>query len=89
MQTKIEMFKKHLEKMHAFNHAMGVMYYDFETVMPKNAAEGFAKTVGVMSEEMYKMQTDEAFKALVKELLAHPELLEMPASEPVEYSIKK
>ena len=27
--------------------------------------------------------------ALVKELLAHPELLEMPASEPVEYSIKK
>ena len=47
MQTKIEMFKKHLEKMHAFNHAMGVMYYDFETVMPKNAAEGFAKTVTV------------------------------------------
>ena len=27
--------------------------------------------------------------ALVKELLAHPELLELPASEPVEYSIKK
>ena len=27
--------------------------------------------------------------ALVKELLAHPELLEMPADEPVEYSIKK
>lgn len=27
--------------------------------------------------------------ALVKELLAHPELLEMPASEPVEYAIKK
>jgi len=27
--------------------------------------------------------------ALVKELLAHPELLELPASEPVAYSIKK
>lgn len=27
--------------------------------------------------------------ALVRELLAHPELLEMPASEPVAYSIKK
>ncbi len=27
--------------------------------------------------------------ALVRELLAHPELLEMPAKEPVEYSIKK
>ena len=27
--------------------------------------------------------------ALVKELLAHPELLELPASEPVEYAIKK
>ncbi len=27
--------------------------------------------------------------ALVKELLAHPELLELPAKEPVEYSIKK
>ncbi|MBQ9837904.1 MAG: hypothetical protein IJO56_00190 [Oscillospiraceae bacterium] len=27
--------------------------------------------------------------ALVRELLAHPELLELPASEPVEYAIKK
>ena len=27
--------------------------------------------------------------ALVKELLAHPELLEMPADVPVEYSIKR
>ncbi len=27
--------------------------------------------------------------ALVKELLAHPQLLEMPASEPVEYAIKR
>ena len=27
--------------------------------------------------------------ALVKELLAHPELLELPANTPVEYSIKK
>ena len=84
MQTKIEMFKKHLEKMHAFNHAMGVMYYDFETVMPRNAAEGFAKTVGVMSEEMYKMQTDEAFKALVKELLEHKEELDLITRREVE-----
>ena len=27
--------------------------------------------------------------ALVKELLAHPELLELPASTPVEYAIKR
>ena len=27
--------------------------------------------------------------ALVKELLAHPELLELPADSPVEYSIKR
>ena len=27
--------------------------------------------------------------ALVKELLAHPELLEMPADTPVEYSIRR
>ena len=27
--------------------------------------------------------------ALVKELLAHPELLELPANQPVEYSIRR
>ena len=39
MQQKIEQFKAALKKMKAYQHAMGVMFYDFETVMPKGAAE--------------------------------------------------
>ena len=39
MQKRIEEFKAYLHKMHAYEHAMGVMNYDFETAMPKGAAE--------------------------------------------------
>ena len=68
MQQKIEQFKAALKKMKAYQHAMGVMFYDFETVMPKGAAEDFAAHMGILSEEVYKMQTAPEFKALIDEL---------------------
>ena len=42
-------------------------------------------TLGPWKDEDIKAGT----VALVKELLAHPELLEMPADTPVEYAIKR
>ena len=59
MQQKIEQFKAALKKMKAYQHAMGVMFYDFETVMPKGAAEDFAaQYYGKNSEELL----EKAFK---------------------------
>ena len=68
MQEKIEKYKSYLKKMHAYNHALGVLYYDMETAMPKGGAEDLGTTIGTLSEVIYKMETDPELKALVKEL---------------------
>ena len=41
------------------------MSYDRETVMPKGAVDDFADTVTLLSEDLYKMQTDPALRQLL------------------------
>ena len=84
MQQKIEQFKAALKKMKAYQHAMGVMFYDFETVMPKGAAEDFAAHMGILSEEVYKMQTAPEFKALIDELYEKKDGLDLVTRREVE-----
>lgn len=84
MQQKIEQFKAVLKKMKAYQHAMGVMFYDFETVMPKGAAEDFAAHMGILSEEVYKMQTAPEFKALIDELYEKKDGLDLVTRREVE-----
>ena len=76
MQEKVKQYKDYLRKADAFDHAVGVLYYDFETVMPKGAADHFSKTMGTLSEEMYKMETSPELKALVTELYEHRDELD-------------
>ena len=57
MEETIRRFKEHLAKQHAYEHALGVLYYDAETVMPRAGGEGLSRTIGVLSEEdVYKRQ---------------------------------
>ena len=44
-------------KMAAYNHAMGLIYYDGATTAPKDTAENRAVTLSVLSEEVYKLGT--------------------------------
>ncbi len=67
-QEKILEFKKYQQKMHAFNHAMGVLYYDAETCMPKGASENLGKTIAVLSEELYKIQTAKELEDIIEGL---------------------
>ncbi len=57
MQETVKSFKTLLAKIHAYQHAMGTLQYDAETVMPKKAAEELGQTMGVLSEESYKLST--------------------------------
>ena len=66
MQKLIEEFKAYLHKMHAYEHALGVMNYDFETAMPKGASEEYAQTMGILGEEYYRLQTAPAFKDMIE-----------------------
>lgn len=77
MQKLVKEFKAYLKKLHAYQHAAGVMYYDFETAMPKGASEEFSQTMGVLSEELYKLSTAPEFKNMVKQLLEHKDELDL------------
>ena len=76
MQQKIAKFKETLRKAKAYQHALGVMYYDFQTVMPRAGADGYASTVGTLSEEVYKLNTSQEFKDLTAELCARGDELD-------------
>jgi carboxypeptidase Taq len=64
-------FKEALRVMDAYNHAMGVMYYDIETVAPKNAIGGFSETMATLSEITYKLSVNEENFELLDFLTAH------------------
>ena len=70
MQETIRKFKEILAKRDAYQHALGVLQYDSETAMPRAGAAGYAAAMGALSEEVYKLQTSDAFKGAVRELLS-------------------
>ena len=47
------------KKLAAYEHAVGLIYYDGSTVAPKGTAENRAQSLSVLSEEIYKISTDE------------------------------
>ena len=44
-----EKLEKLEQKLNAYNHAMGVMYYDSATAAPAGSAAGRGETLGVLS----------------------------------------
>ena len=52
-------------KMAAYNHAVGLIYFDGCTYAPKDTAENRATTMAILSEEIYRQSTsDETFELL-------------------------
>ena len=52
-------------KMAAYNHAVGLIYFDGCTYAPKDTAENRATTMSILSEEIYRQSTsDETFELL-------------------------
>ncbi len=71
-----ENFKAYQKKMHAYRHATGVMQYDFETVMPKGASEGFGETIGVLSEIIYNLSVSDELRDMIGELLVQKDAID-------------
>ncbi len=76
IESAVRLFKDQLEKLRVYNHAMGVMNYDMETVMPKGAAPLVGETLGALSEACYRLQTDEAFVAAMETILQNPDAVD-------------
>ena len=44
-------------KLSAYDHAVSLMYYDGATTAPKGTAENRAHSLGILTEEMYRIAT--------------------------------
>ncbi len=76
MEETVKRFKKRLEELRVYDHAMGVLYYDMETVMPKGAIALAGDTLGALSKTSYQLQIDKAFVADIQAILAHPDAVD-------------
>ncbi|MCH5279000.1 MAG: carboxypeptidase M32 [Christensenellaceae bacterium] len=83
-QKALELFKKNNETMGAYGHAMGVMYYDMDTVAPKNAFKGFGKTIGILSEIQYRLSVNDENFEIIDTLMAHKDELDFITRREVE-----
>ena len=63
-------------KMSAYYHAMSLIYYDGATTAPKGTAQNRAQTLGVLSEETYKLSTGDETISLLEYLDAHKDELD-------------
>jgi Zn-dependent M32 family carboxypeptidase len=51
-------------KLSAYNHAISLIYYDGATTAPKGTAANRAHTLGILSEECYRLSTDKETEIL-------------------------
>lgn len=54
---KWELFRELLQKIHSYQEAVGLMYWDLRTGAPRKGAETRSVAIGLLSTEAFKMQT--------------------------------
>ena len=64
------------ETLYAYRHAMGVMYYDAETIAPRNSAAGRGKALAVLGGVVHSRITAPETREIVETLLQSPEGLD-------------
>lgn len=76
MQQTIDAFHQHQQQLRAYDHAMGILSYDRETIMPRGATENLCNTMGVLAEKQYSLTVDPRYKELVEELDSNKDKLD-------------
>ena len=75
LEQALAAFEKHLSVMAAYNHALGVLYHDGSTAAPKESWQGRSRTMGVMSEITYELETKPEIGEMLNFLENHAEEL--------------
>ena len=76
--------KKHQATMAAYNHALGVLYLDATTAAPSDTWEGRGKTMEIMSQITYDLETKPENGELLSYLEANLDLLDAQTKREVE-----
>ncbi len=88
LQEAIEKFKKYQAKISAYGHAIGMLHYDAETCMPKGASDNLGKTLGILSEEGYKIRVSEELKEILEVLKKEESSLDPQTKKELELVIE-
>ena len=80
----LEALAKHQATMAAYNHALGVLFHDAGTAAPSDSYEGRGRTMAVMSQITYDLETKPENKELLTFLEAHAEELTAQQKREVE-----
>jgi len=78
-----------MQKIAAYNHAMVIMSYDSETVMPKAGAPGRGMAMGILSGEMYSLITGEEMQGIMAEMAANIEKLDAATKREIELGLEE
>lgn len=63
------------KQMYAYNHALGVVFYDAETAAPKDSAEGRGEAIGILSGIFYELFANQKTGELLDYLMEHKDEL--------------
>lgn len=80
----VEALQKHQAVMAAYGHAMGVLYLDATTAAPSDTWEGRGKTMEVLSQIVYDLETKPENGELIAYLEAHADELDAVTRRQVE-----
>ncbi len=70
-----ELYRK-LRKLRYYQHALGILNFDFETIAPKNAKPDQGATMSFFANEAFKLQNSRRMKELIVYLHEHREELD-------------
>jgi len=78
MEEKLKELKTNLSLMRTYRHALGIMNFDFETIVPEKAREEEADTINYFSNEYFKLANSDRMKELIVELYKNKENIKDP-----------
>ncbi|MBO4666611.1 MAG: carboxypeptidase M32 [Bacilli bacterium] len=76
MNKKLAQLYKKLSTMRYYEHAMGIISFDFETCVPKRSMEAEGDTLSYFSNQYFKIKNSKAFKQLVIDLYQEMDTLD-------------
>ncbi len=77
------------EKLSAYDHAIGILTYDGETTAPKRTSDNRSHSIGILSEELYKLSVGEETVKLLEGLEREKESLSLEEQRMIEMMLKE
>ena len=88
-EREFELMRKAGQASVAFHHAIGVLFYDAETVAPEKSVEGRGRTLSFLGDIEYGMMTDPELIKALDTLNAHKDEFGPDEQREIELTIKK